>query len=166
MKTYPIAKELSPQEKLYTISPEETLTEALARMQERSIHHLLVTDQGQLKGMVSDRDLYAAAQSHHPLTIDPNRRIHDFMRVDVPTLDENSELGDAISLMREKNLSALPLLKEGQLHGILTETDLLRIMEKTLKYEIEDLSVTDKSQIYLANPMVQKVMKLLAELGF
>jgi CBS domain-containing protein len=75
-----------------------------------------------------------------------------------------------MALMHEEGVSALPLVSRGKLSGIVTESDLLRILRTLLgavpaDNEARDLDATEKGQVMLGNPLVQNLMKLLSEAG-
>ncbi len=52
--------------------------------------------------------------------------VENWMSKNVVTIDENESMNQAISLMKEKNIRMLPVLKKGKLTGIITDRDLKR----------------------------------------
>lgn len=164
MRTYPLGTEIKTPDKVYTVGLTTPPLEALNLMRERDIHHLIVVDQGQVVGVISDRNIFETAEfGGNAVTFPEGAQVQDAMR-SVPPVNEKTDIAEAISLIRDHKISALPLSQEGKITGIVTETDLLRMMERLLT-DAEELDAADKSQLYMSNPLVQRLMKLLSEAG-
>ena len=117
---------------LISIAPEAELWEALAKMREHSIHHLLVEDRGRIVGIVSDRDI---PHRSGPGAALPSRQEEEALRRRVlqvatfrmVTVAASGSVQDAAALILERKVSALPVLDAGgQVVGIVTSVDLLR----------------------------------------
>lgn len=52
--------------KLFTVSPEDTVETAVQYLRQRGVRHLLVLDQDELVGILSDRDFKRALQPEQP----------------------------------------------------------------------------------------------------
>ncbi|MDP9412275.1 MAG: CBS and ACT domain-containing protein [Actinomycetota bacterium] len=111
-----------------TLSPEDTAKVALALCRERRIRHLPVLEEGGLVGIVSDRDLRAAA----PPLGDPGRaaalaeiRIGEVMAREVVTVAPDDPIEQAANTMRERRIGCLPVVESGELVGILTASDVM-----------------------------------------
>ncbi len=152
------------------IDANERRSDALLLMQTEHTYHLVVTHNGQIKGVISDRDLDALGTSRHgadamadPLVASLLPASTELRDEAAPTLNEDSDLQDALLLMHRHGVSALPLLRNGQLVGLITESDVLRLITATLAQQ--PLEPAAKGQVLLANPLVQNLMNLLAEAG-
>jgi acetoin utilization protein AcuB len=119
---------------LITAGPESAVLDARSLMQKERIRHLLVTDkQGELLGIVTDRDIRLNLPSqatslsvweiNHLLT---RLTLDKVMTRSVITVGPDREARDAAQLMLEHRIGALPVVESGRLVGIVTETDLLR----------------------------------------
>jgi acetoin utilization protein AcuB len=119
---------------LITAGPESAVLDARSLMQKERIRHLLVTDkQGELLGIVTDRDIRLNLPSqatslsvweiNHLLT---RLTLDKVMTRSVITVGPDREARDAAQLMLEHRIGALPVVESGRLVGIITETDLLR----------------------------------------
>jgi acetoin utilization protein AcuB len=113
------------------LSPETTAGEALALCRERHIRHLPVLEEGELVGIVSDRDLRSAA----PALGDPGRasalekiRISDVMTRDVVTTRPEDPIEEAANRMQERRIGCLPVVEDGVLVGILTSSDVMEAL--------------------------------------
>ena len=113
------------------LSPETTAGEALALCRERHIRHLPVLEEGELVGIVSDRDLRSAA----PALGDPGRAsalekilIPDVMTPDVVTTRPEDPIEEAANRMQERRFGCLPVVEDGVLVGILTSSDVMEAL--------------------------------------
>ena len=118
----------------YTLGPENSLAEARQLMAEHHIRHIpVVSGEGCLIGLVSHRDLLAAADStvlaeQRGVTATENYvAISSIMTSPVQTVDEQAGLrGTAMHLQKNK-LGCLPVVREGRLVGIITDSDFVAI---------------------------------------
>jgi acetoin utilization protein AcuB len=119
---------------LITAGPDSAVLDARSLMQAKRIRHLLVTStQGELLGIVTDRDIRLNLPSqatslsvweiNHLLT---RLTLEKVMTRSVITVGPDREARDAAQLMLEHRIGALPVVDGGALVGIVTETDLLR----------------------------------------
>lgn len=122
--------------KLTTIAPTGTCFEAVQRMHMGRIHHLpVIAAADRLVGIVTDRDLrhHLFSPAVFPVlgvtpvdTLLGAMRVSDVMVTDVVTVRPDQSLGEAARLMMTRRVGSLPVVEEGRLVGILTETDMLR----------------------------------------
>ena len=119
---------------VFTLSPDQTCHEALAEFQRRKIRRAPVMDNGQLVGIVSERDLLhilpgtyaqASSQAGEDTMALPVRHI---MRTQVVTLGLNDHLAKAASLMLKNRIGGVPVVHDGKLKGIITESDVFKAL--------------------------------------
>jgi CBS domain-containing protein len=118
----------------YTLGPDDTLADARKLMAEHHIRHVpVVSGDGTLVGLVSQRDVLAAEDSAvlNPPG-DPDSKegyvaLSTIMTSPVQTVEEQAGLrGTAIHLQKNK-MGCLPVMREGQLVGIITDSDFVAI---------------------------------------
>lgn len=118
----------------YVARVQDTIRNVLLKLTEADIRHLPIVDDGRnLVGIVSDRDLRgilpAALESGD---ISAQRMlpqpISALMNTDVLSIDAESDLSDAIDLMIEHRVGAIPVVELGtsRLIGIVSYVDVLR----------------------------------------
>lgn len=107
------------------ISAEATLGEAIHLFQSRGFRHLPVVDQGQLVGVLTDRDLGFATSNLVPNARGAEDLVSTAMTRTVLTVDPLDPVEDAARIMREKKIGCLPVMDGAELVGILTGMDLL-----------------------------------------
>ncbi len=111
-----------------TVPPDTAVGVVQRAMDDRRFRHMLVCDEaGQLLGLVSKRDLLAAAPSD-ALRIDSDRPISELMQRNVDTVGPECCAAEAARHMLRSKRSCLPVLDDGgAVVGILTEADFLRL---------------------------------------
>jgi acetoin utilization protein AcuB len=117
------------------VEANQTVREALRRLITEDIRHLPVVDEGALVGMVSDRDVRGLASdvlSGAELSEQLARPVSEVMSSDVVTVDPETEIVEAIDLMIEHKIGALPVVADSQLVGILSYVDVLRVARSAL----------------------------------
>jgi acetoin utilization protein AcuB len=125
-------------EKPITVDLGTPVLEARQIMLSKRIRHLLVTDGPKLAGMVTDRDirlnLPSPATSLSVWEINyllARLTVESVMTKALVTVSPGWDPRDAAVLMLDHRIGALPVVDNGELVGIITETDLLRAFVKT-----------------------------------
>jgi acetoin utilization protein AcuB len=124
----------------YTISTDAPMEEALKQMRENSFRHLPVVDKsGKLVGIVSETDLlYASPTSTTSLSVYEMQyllsklTVGQVMTKNVITVTEDTPVEDAASIMTDHKIGGLPVLRDGEIIGIITETDLFKLFLEIL----------------------------------
>lgn len=115
-----------------TASPETTLAAARDITREHRIRHLPIVDNGVMVGIISDRDLTLATPpvwaTDHAELIQAlhTRTVAEHMITTVITVSPTSPIEDAAQLLYTHRIGCLPVMDDGKLVGIISETDLLR----------------------------------------
>jgi CBS domain-containing protein len=126
------------------VTPHTTLPEALKIMQERHIRRLPVESSGKLVGIVTRGDLRGAQPSEATsLSIYEVNYLIDKITLDrvmtkpVIMVTPDTTIGEAAQLMLKNSIAGLPVVSDGQLVGILTESDIFRLVVTTWEQEEE-----------------------------
>lgn len=109
-----------------TIDREATLITAAKRMSEKRIGALMVTQVGEMAGIVTERDLLQKGLAHNE---DPAQvRVGSVMTHMLVDIDINRTVHDASDLMAEKHIRHLPVTENRKIVGILSVRDLVRMI--------------------------------------
>jgi CBS domain-containing protein len=118
-----------------TIASSVTLPEAYWLMVENRIRRLLVVDSGKLVGIVTMEDLRGSFHTDiiaiNPLKVNQilsEMQVRQLMSKDPISIDPESSVIQAAQTMLEHRISTLPVLKAGRVVGIITESDLFRVL--------------------------------------
>jgi acetoin utilization protein AcuB len=116
--------------------PEMPVTEAQALMQEHNIRHLPILDaDGKLVGLITMRSLMQAVPSDvsqfSPFVVNyvlAKIKVRNIMVKDVITIKEDVAIEEAARIMADKRIGCLPVMRGGELVGIISDNDLFNIM--------------------------------------
>ena len=118
-----------------TVHPETPMLEARQRMVEERIRHLVVVENARVVGIVTDRDirlnLPSPATSLSVWEINyllAQLTVGGVMSRAVMVVDPDRPVAEAARLMMDHKIGALPVVDEGRLVGIITESDFVRAM--------------------------------------
>jgi acetoin utilization protein AcuB len=123
-----------------TITEDIPINQALKLMRDEKVRRLPVLNKkGELVGVVSERDLLYASPS--PATSLSIHELHyliskitvkEIMTRDVITVSEYTPLEEAARIMADHKIGGLPVVRDGKLVGIITESDLFKIFTEIL----------------------------------
>lgn len=115
-----------------TLNVDDELSLANDIMQLGRIRHLPVVEGKRLVGIISERDLFRSSLAQAlgygtKATRDLMKtiRIKDIMVTEVTTIAPDDDLKVAVRRMLDNKIGCLPVVEEGELKGLLTETDIL-----------------------------------------
>jgi acetoin utilization protein AcuB len=118
-----------------TIGPEASFYEARNLIHEKGVRHLPVVDKNHmLVGIVTDRDIREAAPSDATLLsvqelnyLLGKLKVSSFMtpKDKLVTITPDTIIEEAVQLMHDNKIGCLPVLEQGKLYGLFTETDAL-----------------------------------------
>jgi acetoin utilization protein AcuB len=122
-----------------TISPSMPITEALNLMKKERIRRAPIVKDGKLVGIVSDKDLLNASPS--PVTtlsiwemnyLLSKVTVSEVMTANVMTITEDTPIEQAARIMADNKIGGLPVMRDGHVVGIITETDLFKVFLELL----------------------------------
>ena len=111
---------------VFTITPEATVFEALNVMAQHNIGALLVMTEGEIRGIVSERDCIRKVEVMGRNVRDT--KISHIMTSDVITVEADQPLEDCMEVMIDKNIRHLPVCEGKKLLGVVSVRDVLREM--------------------------------------
>jgi CBS domain-containing protein len=110
-----------------TVNPRVAASEAKTRMRNRKIRHLVVTHDGELQGIVSERDLGGAKL---PKALAP-WTVADLMTSPVVTVTSRTPVRRAAAMMKGRSIGSLVVTAaNGHVAGIVTVSDLLDLIAR------------------------------------
>jgi acetoin utilization protein AcuB len=117
------------------VGPNDSVLQLVRVFHEKQFRHLLVTDDDRhLLGVVSDRDV---VRCFGPTDFPDQTKLaaikaHTVMSADVITIDAGASLVAAIDRMYDEGVSCLPVVEAGRLAGIITTSDMMRLLRRIL----------------------------------
>ena len=152
------------------VPPDMPITEALNLMHEKRIRRTPVIDNGKLVGIISEKDLLNASPSDATslsvweLNYLINKiLVRDVMTKDVITVEEDTAIEEAARIMVDNKIGGLPVMRDGELVGIITETDLFKIFIELMGARDHGVRVT----VVVPNVKgeLAKLTKAIADIG-
>ena len=124
---------------VFTVQPDTPITKAHELMAREKIHRAPVVKNGKLVGIITENDIQKAYPSSatslavwEVASLIENIKVKDIMIKNVKTVQEATSIEEAARIMVDNKISALPVMRGQELVGIITETDLFRIMLEML----------------------------------
>ena len=108
-----------------TIAAQATASEAAGIMRDKEVGSLMVVADGKPTGIVTERDLVTKVAALNKRAGDVP--IESVMTSPVVAVHPDSEVVEAAKLMSSRKIRRLAVIREGQLVGVITENDILRI---------------------------------------
>jgi CBS domain-containing protein len=126
-----------------TIEPQASLIEAAQSMNEFRIGSLVVVDNKELVGIITERDIIRSiAEGKNP----EETKVEDIMTKKVIVASPDITLEEAAEILTQHKIKKLPIVEGGMLVGIVTASDLIAYEEKL----IEKLAI-----LFILSPKVE-----------
>lgn len=152
------------------LTPEMPVHDALDLFKKERIRRAPVVKDGKLVGIVSEKDLLNASPSpattlsiwemHYLLS---KITVSEVMTKNVITVTEDTPIEEAARIMADNKIGGLPVMRDNQVVGIITETDLFKIFLELMGARQKGLRVTvlveDKPG------QLARITKMVAEIG-
>lgn len=119
-----------------TINPEASVVEASELMKKEKVHRLPVLDKDKnLIGVISEKDILFATPSpasslsiHEMAYLLSKLTVRKLMTKNPVTINRTTTVEEAARLMVDQDLSCLPVVEEGKLVGIVSKSDMFKIL--------------------------------------
>jgi CBS domain-containing protein len=104
-------------------------------LHDRKLRHVLVTDHERLVGILSERDL-AESPGHRRAAAAPVpcEEVRERMSASVEIVTRQESASKACRRILERRIGCLPVVEDGRLTGVLTESDLLRLYVRVCRH--------------------------------
>ena len=121
---------------VFTVHPEDLIDLAASVMDWEHLRHVPVEDhEGRLVGLVTHRQLLRmVGRGMDSKAV----AVREIMRPDPVTISPDAGTLDAIEMMRKHKVACLPVVRDGKLVGIVTESDLIRVAARLLDEWLRD----------------------------
>jgi len=123
---------------VYTVTPGTSVAQAAAQLSTRRIGSLVVVDKlGDVAGIVSERDLVRAMAQFGELALD--RDVGEVMTRNVVTCDPDDSIDDIMGTMTRGRFRHLPVVRHGELYGLVSIGDVVKARLEEAAHETEAL---------------------------
>ncbi len=118
-----------------TVNSQDRLVHARRLIIDEGIGRLPVMEGEELRGILTAKDIAQSMISFRKVVPDKykparirNLLVEDVMTQNVKTVSENTSIGEIATVMMDNNFSGLPVVENGLIKGIITKTDLLKLI--------------------------------------
>ena len=118
-----------------TIDSGVTLADAVAQLAERRIGALVVTEGGEVAGIVSERDLVMCLSKQGASALD--RPVSEAMTAPAITIARDTPVLSALAMMTRRRFRHLPIVEGGALVGLVSIGDLVKFRIDSIEHEAE-----------------------------
>jgi acetoin utilization protein AcuB len=132
-----------------TVDSETLVLDAQKIMKENNIRRLPIVDKGKLVGIVTQHDLLEAAPSpatslsiHELNYLLSKMKVKEIMKKNPVTLTPDTPFEEALRIGQEKKIGSFPVVDNGKLVGIATESDIIRFVTRILGIREEGSRIT------------------------
>jgi CBS domain-containing protein len=120
-------------------TPDNTLVDIAAMMRDEDVGALPVVEDGELRGIVTDRDIVvrAIADGKEPSTT----TVQEVLSEDLESVEPDDDIEEAANLMASRQIRRLPVVQGGKLIGMVTLGDIaVKHEESTASRALEGVS--------------------------
>jgi len=153
-----------------TVPPDMPITEALNLMKRERIRRCPVIKDGKLVGIISDKDLLNASPSTATTLsiweinyLISKITVGEVMTKNVLTINEDTPIEQAARMMADNKIGGMPVLRDGAVVGIITETDLFKLLLELMGAREMGIRVT--VLVHERPGELAKITKAIAEAG-
>lgn len=122
---------------VYSITPDETVYQAIAKMDDLDIGALIVLKNQQLEGIISERDYRSKVILKGRSS--KTTSVSEIMTADVFYVSPNDSVETCMSIMTEKKFRHLPVMEGDDVVGVISIGDLVKNIISQQKFEIKNL---------------------------
>ena len=153
-----------------SVSPDAPINEVLAMFKKERIRRAPVLKDGKLAGIVSERDLLNAAPSSATTLsiwemnyLISKVKIKNVMTKKVTTVSRDTPIEEAARIMADNKIGGMPVVSNGRVTGMITETDLFKIFLELMGAREKGVRATILMEEKLGQ--LAFITKVIAELG-
>jgi CBS domain-containing protein len=116
------------------IDAEASALDAVKQMVEANVGSMLVTDGGDVTGIVTERDYLRRVAHEGPANEDVT--VRDIMSSPLVVVGPETEIDECMAVMTDRRIRHLPVVEDGEVVGIVSIGDVVKFKSKQLSFEI------------------------------
>jgi CBS domain-containing protein len=125
-----------------TVNVDDTVVDAARLMKDNDIGDAIVVEDGQVTGILTDRDIVVRAVAEGRDT--SSTEVREIATSGIEAIEPDASVDDALRMMRENDIRRLPVVKNGRPVGIISLGDLA--VEREPDSTLADISAADPDQ--------------------
>ena len=127
-----------------SVSPDKNLQDCAKIMGKNHVGALVIKSDNKSLGVITEQDIVrkAIAKGINPTA----KKVRDFMAKKLLTISPNDDIYDALIKMRDSNIRHLPVVDKGQMIGLLTLKDILKIEPSLFDLLVEKFEIREENR--------------------
>ncbi|ENN96445.1 putative signal transduction protein [Methanocaldococcus villosus KIN24-T80] len=129
-----------------TATKDKTVYDIANIMAENDIGAVVIVENNNPIGIITERDILkrVVAKNLRPKDV----LVEEVMSKKLVTVSPEASINDAAKLMAKHKIKRLPVVKEGKLVGIITESDIIKVSPEIINLLAEYASIKEKPTLY------------------
>ena len=123
--------------KVYSISPEATVYEALKLMAKKNVGSILVFEEKKLVGMISERDYSRKTILQGRLS--KETAVNEIMTTAMVTVHPDDDIEECMELFTDKHIRHLPVIEKNKVIGVVSIGDIVKSIIDYKDFIIEEM---------------------------
>lgn len=122
---------------VWSISPDKPIIEAVKTMATKQIGDLLVLEDGQIAGIVSERDIVWKIAETDACKLD--EPVSTYMTRNVFTVDPTTKIEECMQIMTEEHVRHLPVVENDRPVGMISIGDVIKALLTAQEFTIDQM---------------------------
>ena len=122
---------------VWSVHPDDTVYDAIKMMADKDVGALVVLDASKIVGIVTERDY--ARNVFLKGRASPQTLVGEIMGCNVVCVDPDKSIEESMAIMTARRVRHLPVIKDGELFGIVSIGDLVKSIISDREFAIEQL---------------------------
>ncbi len=114
---------------LIILDSKSSLENIAKTMKKYDVGMIIISDKNKIKGLITDRDIVTK------ILANKDNKIKEYLNTNIVSININSDLKEAIDLMKKHKIKRLLVKKDNKLVGVLSLSDLLNTVDKNILIE-------------------------------
>jgi CBS domain-containing protein len=128
---------------IVSVKPATAVTDCAKTMFKKDVGLVIVKDKEKLKGALTEKDIIWALTKKHDLS---KVKASDIMLRKITTIKPSRDIYEALVRMRNTKIRWLPVTVKGNVIGILTIKDILRIEPSLFEIAVGNMQIKEESE--------------------
>lgn len=114
---------------LIILDSKSSLENIAKTMKKYDVGMIIISDKNKIKGLITDRDIVTK------ILANKDNKIKEYLNTNIVSININSDLKEAIDLMKKHKIKRLLVKKDNKLVGVLSLSDLLNTVDNDILIE-------------------------------
>ncbi len=138
-----------------TTNPTTTIQDAARLMTKFDVGSVLIQEQEEVIGIVTEYDLTRKVVANNRDTTEP---VENIMEETMTMIEPDRDVTEALQMMNDNDIRHLPVGKDGKLNGLITMKDILKIEPELFELVVEKIRLREENRKPIATVVGEEGM--------